>query len=219
MAYTIPEYVDTQEQAILAVASAVKGEQVTGGDGSVNTALDILADALAGEDVEVPMTQQGAILALAQYVGGGGGGVDVGALVQVMYRSSVEIEPAVGDAVNLTPIYDTAIIKIGEATIADVTTTGSGIHSDVGWASGATLTTIWMPAFSDSAANAAYAFTYTVETVEEVDYYKTVTILQDAVTMETMTDEWGDVNKRYTFTVPAVDEGTYFAVAYVGNWE
>lgn len=74
MAYTIPEYVDTQEQAILAVASAVKGEQVTGGDGSVNTALDILADALAGQDVTVPMTDQGAILALAQYVIGGGGG-------------------------------------------------------------------------------------------------------------------------------------------------
>lgn len=75
MAYTIPTSADTPEQAILAVASAVKGEQVTGGDGSVNTALDILADALAGENVEVPMTQQGAILALAQYVGGGGGGV------------------------------------------------------------------------------------------------------------------------------------------------
>lgn len=74
MAYTIPEYVDTQERAILAVASAVKGEQVTGGDGSVNTALDILADALAGQDVTVPMTDQGAILALAQYVIGGGGG-------------------------------------------------------------------------------------------------------------------------------------------------
>ena len=72
MAYTIPEYVDTTEQAILAVASAVKGEQVTGGDGNVGTALDILADALAGENVTVPMTNQGAILALAQYVGGGG---------------------------------------------------------------------------------------------------------------------------------------------------
>ena len=83
MAYTIPTSADTPEQAILAVASAVKGEQVTGGDGSVNRALDILADALAGENVEVPMTQQGAILALAQYVGGGGGGVDVGNIVSV----------------------------------------------------------------------------------------------------------------------------------------
>ena len=73
MAYTIPEYVDTPEQAILAVASAVKDEQVTGGDGSVNTALDILADTLAQQDVQVPQTNAGAILALAQYVSGGGG--------------------------------------------------------------------------------------------------------------------------------------------------
>lgn len=74
MSYTIPEYVDTREQAVLAVASAIKGEAVTGGDGSVNRALDILADVLAEQDVSVPQTNAGAILALAQYVTGGGGG-------------------------------------------------------------------------------------------------------------------------------------------------
>ena len=74
MAYTIPEYVDTREQAILAVASAVKGEAVTGGNGTVNRALDILTDVLAGEDIDVPQTDAGAILALASYVSGGGGG-------------------------------------------------------------------------------------------------------------------------------------------------
>ena len=96
MAYTIPTSADTPEQAILAVASAVKGEQVTGGDGSVNTALDILADALAGEDVEVPMTQQGAILALAQYVGGGGG-VTLGDInYKLLARTADDPEPAVG---------------------------------------------------------------------------------------------------------------------------
>lgn len=73
MSYTIPEYVDTREQAVLAVASAIKGEAVTGGDGSVNRALDILADVLAEQDVQVPQTNAGAILALAQYVTGGGG--------------------------------------------------------------------------------------------------------------------------------------------------
>ena len=72
MSYTIPENVDTREQAVLAVASAIKGEAVTGGDGSVNRALDILADVLAEQDVQVPQTNAGAILALAQYVGGGG---------------------------------------------------------------------------------------------------------------------------------------------------
>lgn len=74
MSYTAPQYVDTREQAILALASTIKGEAVTGGDGSVNRALDILADTLAEQDVQVPQTDAGAILALAQYVTGGGGG-------------------------------------------------------------------------------------------------------------------------------------------------
>lgn len=74
MSYTAPQYVDTKEQAVLALASTIKGEAVTGGDGSVNRALDILADVLAEQDVQVPQTDAGAILALAQYVSGGGGG-------------------------------------------------------------------------------------------------------------------------------------------------
>ena len=75
MSYTAPQYVDTKEQAVLALASTIAGEDKTNlGDGSVNTALDVLADALAGQDVEVPQTNAGAILALAQYVQGGGGG-------------------------------------------------------------------------------------------------------------------------------------------------
>ena len=74
MSYTAPQYVDTKEQAVLALASTIAGEDKTAlGDGSVNTALDVLADVLAGQDVEVPQTNAGAILALAQYVGGGGG--------------------------------------------------------------------------------------------------------------------------------------------------
>ena len=116
MAYNIPTSADTTEQAILAVASAVKGEQVTGGDGSVNTALDILADALAGENVTVPMTQQGAILALAKYVGGGGG-VDVGApWSDIMILEKV---PSVGDV--LPSPYDivTAVyVMIGDTIVA-----------------------------------------------------------------------------------------------------
>lgn len=77
MSYTAPQYVDTKEQAILALASTIKGEAVTGGDGSVNRALDILADVLAEQDVQVPQTDAGAILALAQYVSGGGGSSDL----------------------------------------------------------------------------------------------------------------------------------------------
>lgn len=74
MSYTPPTYVDTKAQAILALASVVADEDKTNlGDGSVNKALDVLADAMAEQDVSVPQTNAGAILALAQYVGGGGG--------------------------------------------------------------------------------------------------------------------------------------------------
>lgn len=65
--------VSTKAGAILAVASQIAEEDLTPyGNGSVNRALDILADVLAGEDVDVPKTNAGAILALADYIGGGG---------------------------------------------------------------------------------------------------------------------------------------------------
>ena len=75
MSYTAPQYVDTKEQAILALASVIADEDKGAlGDGSVNKALDVLADVLAKQDVQVPQTDAGAILALADYVSGGGGG-------------------------------------------------------------------------------------------------------------------------------------------------
>lgn len=66
MSYTAPQYVDTKEQAILALASTIADEDKSAlGDGSVNRALDVLADVLAEQDVQVPQTDAGAILALA----------------------------------------------------------------------------------------------------------------------------------------------------------
>lgn len=74
MSYTIPDGIQTKADAVLAVAGVIADEDKGAlGDGSVNTALDVLADVLAGQNVEVPQTNAGAILALADYVGGGGG--------------------------------------------------------------------------------------------------------------------------------------------------
>lgn len=71
MSYTIPDYVDTKEQAVLALASVIADEDKTNlGNGSVNRALDVLADVLAQQDVQVPQTNAGAILALASYASG-----------------------------------------------------------------------------------------------------------------------------------------------------
>lgn len=80
MSYTIPTSVQTKAEAVLAVASAIADEDMGARyDGTVNTSLDVLADVLAAQDVDVPQTNAGAILALAQYAHGGGGGgtVDV----------------------------------------------------------------------------------------------------------------------------------------------
>lgn len=75
MAYTAPNDLFTSEEAILSLASSIADEDRTNlGNGTINGALDVLADALAERNVEVPPMNAGAILALAQYVSGGGGG-------------------------------------------------------------------------------------------------------------------------------------------------
>ena len=75
MAYTAPNDLFTSEEAILSLASSIADEDRTNlGNGTINGALDVLADALADQNVEVPPMNSGAILALAQYVSGSGGG-------------------------------------------------------------------------------------------------------------------------------------------------
>lgn len=78
MSYTIPSSVQTKAEAVLAVASAIADEDMGARyDGTVNTSLDVLADVLAEQDVDVPQTNAGAILALAQYASGGGSTVEL----------------------------------------------------------------------------------------------------------------------------------------------
>lgn len=187
MAYTIPTSADTTEQAILAVASAVKGEQVTGGDGSVNTALDILADALAGEDVEVPMTQQGAILALAQYVGGGGG-VDVGAPTLVVKKN---FSPEVGEDIPGTSAIGG--VAIGEAVIVPVDS--FNVISEV--AAGVTATTA---PDSELAPTACAAYVVTVDD----DEITAVEPWDGTLTPGTYAGNFGNLNV-WSFTVPALE--------------
>lgn len=242
MSYTIPEYVDTPEQAILAVASAVKGEAVTGGDGTVNRALDILADTLAESDVQVPQTDAGAILALAQYVSGmvkpegtiaitengegidvaqyatadvsvsGGGGVTLGPQTPVAYLASATMPTTSTSASDLWEFYDAQILTVGDVTIADASGDSNTISSTGGFAAGVTVTTLWMPAYGTAEQDAAHAYLYTLD---EDNAITSVTEVPDVLTMET--DE--SSQKRYTFTVPTVPDGQHFGTCYVGNYD
>lgn len=94
MSYTIPTTVQTKAEAVLAVASAIADEDMGARyDGTVNTSLDVLADVLAAQDVDVPQTNAGAILALAQYAHGGGGS-NLGAGVRVAFFSGTTVDNA-----------------------------------------------------------------------------------------------------------------------------
>ena len=99
MSYTIPDSVQTKAEAVLAVASAIADEDMGARyDGTVNTSLDVLADVLAAQDVDVPQTNAGAILALAQYAHGGGGGGG-GELVEVTIAFVAENENGILSAI------------------------------------------------------------------------------------------------------------------------
>lgn len=118
MSYTIPESADTQAQAILAVASAIADEDKTAlGDGSVNKALDVLGDVLAGEDIQVPQTNAGAILALAQYATGGGGG---GAQTTDFYFWNVSDVDEVNQMLPASIGYVTGLAPDAPPTIAEL---------------------------------------------------------------------------------------------------
>lgn len=102
MSYTIPDSVQTKAEAVLAVASAIADEDMGARyDGTVNTLLDVLADVLAAQDVQVPQTNAGAILALAQYAhgGGGGGGTSTITFYDNTQEPPVEMESVVYPAV------------------------------------------------------------------------------------------------------------------------
>lgn len=130
MSYTIPSTVQTKAEAVLAVASAIADEDMGARyDGTVNTSLDVLADVLAAQDVDVPQTNAGAILALAQYAHGGGGG---GSTVDVTLWNSSENESSqqvIPEHIRLLAGYDSqgAPVYSDQIPFEQVTTTYQGM--------------------------------------------------------------------------------------------
>lgn len=223
MSYTAPQYVDTKEQAILALASTIKGEAVTGGDGSVNRALDILADVLAEQDVQVPQTDAGAILALAQYASGmvkptgtiaitengegidvaqyatadvsvSGGGGSVGALVDVPRVKSEQVD--IGDNIsNYANQIDASRVKLGSDTVVE----GEGAITRI--ALGSTFE-YDCPTFVGTTASAKmYDAAFTVN-VREEPIIDSISEISGATKLETL-EIGGDEIQRLTVYMPA----------------
>lgn len=133
MSYTAPQYVDTKEQAVLALASTIAGEDKSAlGDGSVNKALDVLADVLAQQDVTVPQTNAGAILALAQYAQGGGGAQTTDVYLW-NYTEDAELAEIVPTSVKYVSGFADGTLVFSEISFENVTETDEigtlhGIH-------------------------------------------------------------------------------------------
>lgn len=150
MAYTAPNDLFTSEEAILSLASSIADEDRTNlGNGTINGALDVLADALAERNVEVPPMNAGAILALAQYVTGGGGGGSATQTLTVTKNNESDtiavmtmswedyISQNAGGMVEVQPdstegLVSVYSIPVGTAFLARINGSNAAIYLDAG---------------------------------------------------------------------------------------
>ena len=194
MSYTAPEYVDTRAQAILVLASTIADEDKTGiGNCSVRAALDVLADTLADSDVTIPETDAGEILALAQYVSGGGGGVTLGPLGYVYSDTQA---PTVGGYYQFAPIVQFA--KIGDT---DVCASDYGIMQTERFGMGPLFAggmTLGFKAPRGIPTIPCYRVSFDAATEQ-------FTAVADWSSNVTRVD--GDVDVTFTFTMPSLDSG------------
>lgn len=132
MAYTAPNDLFTSEEAILSLASSIADEDRTNlGNGTINGALDVLADALAERNVEVPPMNAGAILALADYVSGGGGG---GTSTTDVYLWNMSMDDELKDVIPSAVKYISGIGEGGTQVFTslqfDAETHGDIVHGE-----------------------------------------------------------------------------------------
>ena len=175
----------TIQEAVIGLASKVKGAAVTPTNATIASALDTLADALAGEDVQARPTIAGAIDAItANYTPGGGGGPTLGAQTYIFG----------GDTAPEPGGYITDTLAIGGVAIGSTTVVENGYFNAVlSVAAGAAATTT--PDFEGKPTNCdAY-----VVTVEAEDF--------------TAVEPWGGTltpstfgeDNVWSFTVPALE--------------
>lgn len=189
----------TIAQAITDLATKAKGSQAVPRGRTITDALDALADAMAGADVPLAncTTIVNAIdVVTANYSGGGGGGVDVGAMAFVGCALAT---PTVGGSFHTSPII--ALAKIGDVTIYDYSIVGDPAGGS--FAAGLTLTTDAIPT---EYANTMNAY---VCTADGSNQYATVELWDGTLTREDAEYE-GDPAYQWTFTMPELQEGESF---------
>lgn len=190
----------TTKDAILKLADAVSGNT------SANVATDVqalavLAQAMTGGAPAEPLaTVDDAIGYIADnYSGGGGGGVDVGALALVAAEGSAV--PTVGGTPDLDAIVD--VVKVGDAKISEAGTNGALMMV----AAGASVATVGIPAeYVDTAE--AYVCTADAGWTE----YQTVVQWDGTITRVGTTVLDDAPGYYWTFTMPELQDGELFVL-------
>ena len=205
MSYTIPTSVQTKAEAVLAVASAIADEDMGARyDGTVNTSLDVLADVLAAQDVDVPQTNAGAILALAQYAhGGGGGGVQLGTVNRVFADDRTA---ASGDEINGSAAILT--ISIGNAVVTHWDEFNGRMSAFA--AAGTTVSAAAGP-YDAEMTNTVVVRTFTVDGYNYGTISEPIDLPVSTSTMETPDGSMVVA----TFTMPELPDGTGILVSVV----
>lgn len=219
-------------EQIVSLATALGA--TASGNYTISSAIDLLADTLAGSDqsqqatiaaalgelsgkiAKVPsgtisITENGEGIDVSSYATADvavSGGASVGGLVPI-YEGSTN--PQVGD--SLYESADISSLYLGDSPIMETTTdvTGAPVARA---AVGVKCTTMYVSAFNTDADNPVGA----IVTVDTSLGYNTIGSIQqwDGVTLEKVTDEYDNVMKRYVFTVPELQSGqaVYYAFSY-----
>lgn len=203
------------------------------GSYTIASAIDLLADTLAGSDQEQRATIAGALGELSGKISrvpsgtisitenGEGidvsayatadvsvsGGASVGGLVPIYMGSTT---PQVGD--RLYDSNDISSLYLGDSPIMETPTDQTG-NQVARAAVGVKCTTMYVPAFNTDSDNPVGA----IVTVDTSLGYNAIGSIQqwDGVTLETVTDQYDNVMKRYAFTIPELQSGQAICYGYV----
>ena len=184
----------TIAEAVVKLAAKVKGETVVPKNATVAAALDALADALAGENVQAKPTIADAIDVITENYTPGG----VGQLITVLGEG--DGVPEVGNRLSGFPIV--ASVRMGESVICDAEANAGAYLV----AAGVTAVTVITPPVYGTAVD-AYVCTFEGSDADGWEY-KTVEPWDGTITREDV-EYQGDACYRWSFTVPELNDGEW----------
>lgn len=190
------------KQTILDIAEANGYE---GGEPkTIIGALDALTDAVAGDDEDGGTSINGAVKALAPYIGGGGGGGSFGEMLLVPMVDSAA--PTVGGSAESAE--GAKIIKIGTSAETDIVS-GSGEQLGVMFVAAGLYITV-MPSSADVPSVDGYVVTLDMQTAK----YATVAQWDGTITLDTTSVEGFNC---FGFTMPELEQSEYLILVFSGS--